>query len=276
MVHQETQGEPATYAAGLQQQGRWVARGSCTNQVDSSGEERIRYGFKYDRKTLLVWTVCHVSKKICICPTYSALWPSFCCRIIRNVTKPLASHSIQAMRPSNLDSMRDSFHLEDRSSISPTFGTLRSPVHFDAGGSNATVMMEPGPHAYYNPYHGSILTKTAAWSPLIAESLGLSVVPGFDIEDQNWWSDMTWFMNSTLNMTHPPATKTTVSRRYWDWDSRFPSTYPRYSAPWPNDSWIGAAWPAHLYGTLPSTWGELSPDNNKRSKLYNLRIMWEG
>jgi hypothetical protein len=187
------------------------------------------------------------------------------CRIIRNVTTPLASHTVQASRPSNLDSMKASYHLEDRTDGA----TLKMPVFYD-GNSSGLSYIEPKMHAYSNPESGSILTQASSWPDAVARSLGFDPVP--QLEDAGWWSDMPWYMNSTMNPTHSPASKVVPEQRYWEWDPRFPSTYPRYSAPWPNASWNGHEWPAHLYGTLPSSWGDISDDKNV-ANLHNLRIM---
>ncbi|KAI8471296.1 MAG: hypothetical protein J3K34DRAFT_235982 [Monoraphidium minutum] len=206
-------------------------------------------------------------------------------RIIRNVTKPVSSHNIQAARPSNLDSMNAAFHLEDRSIADGYPGTLRSPIHYDGptqSGSKASwkanigwsnlLYPEQSPHNYFNPNDGSILTKAASWPPEVAQSLGFDTVPGFQLKDSEWWNDIAWYFDPVLSAAHSPAERTAASRRYWEWNPRFPSSYPKYHAPWPNSTWNGASWPAHLYGTLPSSWGALAPATGAPN-LPNLRII---
>lgn len=182
-------------------------------------------------------------------------------RITRNVTIPKSSHSIQALRPSNLGSMGETFHMEDKS----LQYTLQLPIHY---GPNATgfTYPEPGPHAYHNPPSGSLLTKAASWPPEVARALGFDQPPQYELTDSNWWTGMGQY--AALS----PANKTLLKSRYRDWDPRFPSTYPRYQVRWPNNSWNGALWPAHLYGTLPTSWGSLNSVTNK-AMLPNLRIM---
>ena len=169
--------------------------------------------------------------------------------------------------------MTQSYHLEDRTDYAGYPGTLKAPVHYDGltGSANSTYA-EPGVHAYANPAKGSILTQAATWPDDMAYAFGFDPVPGLSLADPAWWSDMSWYMNATLNSTHPPASKITPGRRYWEWNATFPATYPRYNVPWPNNLWNGAAWPAHLYGTLPSSWGDIPPGRNVPN-LHNLRIM---
>jgi len=195
-------------------------------------------------------------------------------RIIRNVTKPLASHNIQAMRPSNLESLKDTFQLEERSSSGKPYpGTMKNPVHYDGPIPTSPFWYkDPSQHSYFNPSTGSLLTKSASWPLSVATALGYDPPPQFQLEDPTWWDDMAWYANPTKNATYAPVNKTKIGQRYWDWDARYPSTYARYQTPWPNNDWNGIAWPAHLYGTLPRSWGELSTLTNK-AQLSNLRIM---
>lgn len=195
-------------------------------------------------------------------------------RLIRNVTKPLASHNIQALRPSNLDSMTDAFHLDDRWLSLNYPGTLQAPIHYDGPTPNQTYWYnDMGPHAYHNPPSGSILTKATSWPSSIASALGFDPLPNYTLADEHWWQDMLWYTNHTLNMTIAPKNKLTISQRYWEWDARYPSTYPAYYAPWPNETWNGAAWPAHLYGSLPASWGDIQNDT-QMALLPNIRIMY--
>lgn len=131
---------------------------------------------------------------------------------------------------------------------------------------------EPGPHAYYNPTFGSILTKAATWPQSVAQALGFDSVPTLQLQDPSWWSDMSWYMNTTLNATYAPSNKTIPFRRYWEWNASYPSTYPKYYVTWPPSTWNGAAWPAHLYGSLPASWGAIS-NVTRQANLKNLRIM---
>lgn len=199
--------------------------------------------------------------------------PFFCGRLIRNVTKPLASHSVQALRPSNLDSMTDAYHIQQPWKSSTYPGTLQEPVHYSGPTPTNTFWYhDMGPHAYHNPHSGSLLTRVASWPDSIARALGYDPIPKYSLADTDWWQDMVWYTNQTINATVAPRRKVEISRRYWEWDARYPSTYPEYNAPWPGNASNGAAWPAHLYGTLPSLWGELQNDTQS-PLLPNIRIM---
>lgn len=150
---------------------------------------------------------------------------------------------------------------------------MQYPVHYDGPTPNNTFWFsDMGPHAYYNPTSGSLLTKAASWPSAVALALGYDPTPGLALADENWWREMTWYTNTTVNATIPPKDKIQISRRYWEWDARYPSTYPEYITPWPNNTARGAAWPAHLYGTLPSSWGEVQNDTHA-PLLPNIRIM---
>ena len=172
--------------------------------------------------------------------------------------------------------MQTTFKMEDRSTSThaPYPGTLQTPVHYPGGLSPnlSWVYNDPGMHAYYNPPSGSIITKSASWPPAVAQALGYDPPPQLALVDPTWWDDMEWYANAELNKTHPPMNKTTTGMRYWDWQAKYPNTYPTYKSSWPNDTWNGAAWPSHLYGTLPSAWGDISPTTGK-ANLPNLRIM---
>lgn len=193
-------------------------------------------------------------------------------RIIRNVTTPLSSHTIQALFPSNLESMRDAFHISNNQS--PGYpGTLKAPIHYDGQTPNNTFWYkDPGFHVYHNPASGSLLTKAAKWPASVAAELGVQDPPAFQLKDSAWWDDMDWYADNNLNRTVPPCNKTRISKRYWDWDARYPSTYPAYETPWPSSDWNSAQWPAHLYGTLPSSWGTVLSSTGK-AMLHNLRVM---
>jgi hypothetical protein len=127
-------------------------------------------------------------------------------------------------------------------------------------------MRAPNQHSFFNPTSGSILTKVALWPANVTYSLGYQNSSKYDLLDPTWWDDMDWFLNPSKNKTHPPVSKILPSRRYWGWNSRYPSTYAWYTMTVPSNEW-----PAHLYGTLPKAWGKSATTN--RSTLPNLRIM---
>jgi hypothetical protein len=180
-------------------------------------------------------------------------------RIIRNITKPLASHNIQAAYPSNLASMKDSYHI-----LMPN-STLAPPIHyFNTSLGLKNLISNPGIHAFHNPSSGSLLTKASSWPPEVGRALGFQSTPTYQLEDDTWWNDMTWYLNPILNKTFSPRNKTIPGQRYWGWNPSFPSTYASYKVVTPQE-----AWPAHLYGTLPKAWA----GTNGTAGLANLRIM---
>lgn len=185
----------------------------------------------------------------------------------------MSSHNIQASYPSNLDTMNDAYQMEDLFQSETYPGRLNQSIHYDGQTKNGLEfwLQDPSAHSFFNPPTGSLLTRVANWPESIAQALGVERAPSLALLDPAWWSDMDWYMDPVKNATHPPRDKIVPGQRYWEWDARYPSTYPKYVAPWPSTNWSLSTWPAHLYGTLPSFWGELNADG--QANLPSLRIM---